>query len=402
LWRVPTTAGEVAAFGTSIIAVPIRIAVTVSPSGGYRVRATADQLPQAGMVRAFSTTLWGVPADRQGPGPECDGYIAVGVKRCLDNKLPTDPTVTPVMQFGGPLSGAARIPFMTNPSVCGASLDANLRLAPYGTVFSPIEETISAGTNTGCELQPFQGSADVAPASRVAGQPSGYKVGIDVPQNRDPDGRATAHVKDVEVSLPEGVAISPSSANGLAACSDEQLDINGDSDPQCPSASRIGSMTVESPVIDDVLSGDAYVGTQKSQDPQSGEMYRLFLVVKGRGVLVKLQGGVKADPQTGRLTARFENNPQLPFSRIELRLDDGERASLANPSGCGSYTTSGRLDAWSGKAVDLAATMTIDQNCGPRGFSPSFAAGSDNPVAGEASAFSAVVARVLTRAPRIR
>jgi hypothetical protein len=393
LWRVPATANEVAAFGTSIIAVPIRIGITVTPSGGYRVRAVGDQLPQSAMVWGFTATFWGVPADRQGPGPECDGIRFGALKLCSDNKMATDPAVNKDTTFGGPLADAARVPFMSNPSVCGASLDASIGLVPYGTVFGPISASMNAGTISGCELQPFHGAADVTPASRVAGQPSGYTVGIDVAQNADAAGVATAHVKDVEVTLPQGVAISPSSANGLAACSDEQLDIDGDSDPQCPAASRIGTVTVESPVLDDVLTGDAYVGSQRSQDPMSGEMYRLFLVVKGRGVLVKLEGGVKADPQTGRLTARFENNPQLPFSRIELELADGERASLTNPSACGSYNTTGRLDAWSGKAVDLTAAMSIDQGCGSRGFTPSLVAGTDNPVAGEASAFSAVVAR---------
>lgn len=391
VFRVGAAPNEVAAFATSVLSVPIRLAVTVSPEGGYRIRATADNLTQSALVRGFSITLWGVPADRQGLGTECEAYLFGSMKFCLDFEPPE--AGNPNMRFGGPLAGAPRHPFMTNPSVCGAPLDVDLRIVPYGTVFSPIATSMSSGTIGGCELQPFQAAADVTPASRVAGRPSGYTVGIDVPQNKDANGVATAHVKDVEVSLPEGVAISPSSANGLAACSDDQLDIHGDSDPQCPAASRIGSMTVESPVLEDILTGDVYVGAQKSQDPQSGEMYRLFLVVKGRGVLVKLKGGVKADPQTGRLTARFENNPQLPFSRIQLRLDDGERASLVNPMRCGGYNTDAHLAAWSGKSVDLTAAMTIDQGCGQRGFSPSLVAGTDNPVAGESSAFSAVVAR---------
>jgi hypothetical protein len=391
VFRVAAAPNEVAAFATSVISVPIRIAVTVSPEGGYRIRATADNLTQSAMVRAFSITLWGVPADRQGPGTECDGFIFGASTFCLDFQPPG--VGNPAITFGGPLAGAPRHPFMTNPSVCGAPLNVDLRIVPYGTVFAPITASMSAGTVSGCELQPFHGGADVTPASRAAGQPSGYTVGIDVAQNQDADGQAAAHVKDVEVTLPEGVAISPSSANGLAACSDAQLDINGDGDAQCPAASRIGTMTVESPVLDETLTGEAYVGTQLSQDPMSGEMYRLFLVVKGKGVLVKLQGGVKANPNTGQLTARFENNPQLPFNRIELKLADGERASLVNPTVCGSYDTNAGLLAWSGKAANLTASMAIDQGCGPRGFAPSLTAGTENPVAGGASTFSAVVAR---------
>jgi hypothetical protein len=395
LWRAPAKAGEVAAFGSSVLTIPIRIAVTVTPSGGYRVRAVADQLSQSAMVRGFTATLWGVPADRQGPGPECDGVLNPfsGMKTCADSQPQGSPTVNPDVSFGGPLAGAARLPFMTNPSACGASLDASIGLVPYGTVFGPISASMNAGTIHGCELQPFSGGADVTPASREAGKPSGYTVGIDVVQNNDPGGVAAAHVKDVEVTLPEGVAISPSSANGLAACSDAQFDIGGDAEVQCPAASRIGSVTIHSPVLDDSVVGDVYVGSQLSQDPLSGQMYRLFVVGRAQGVLIKVAGGVSANPATGQLTARFENNPQLPFNRIEMRLDDGQRASLANPAACGNYVTGGRLDAWSGKSFGLSAATAIDQNCGPRGFAPAFTAGVESPVAGESSPLSAVVAR---------
>ena len=393
VFRVAAGPNEVAAFATSIITVPVRIAVRVSPEGGYRVRATADNLTQAAYLTRFTITLWGVPADKQAPGGECDGFVFGSSTFCMDFIPADDPAGNPNFRFGGPLAGTPRYPFLTNPSVCGAQLDTDLKITPYGTVFSPIATTMNAGTISGCERQPFDGALDVTPARKTAGVPGGYTVGIDVPQNQDAAGVATAHVKDVEVTLPEGVAISPGSANGLAACSDAQFDINGDSDVQCPEASRIGAMTVESPVLDKALSGDAYVGTQRSQNPASGEMYRLFLVVKGQGVLVKLKGAIKADPLTGRLTARFENNPQLPFNRIELRLDDGQRAPLVNPSACGRYETKTELTAWSGKAISLTSPMDIDQGCGSRGFAPSFAAGTQNPVAGSSSPFSLAIGR---------
>ncbi|MBF6620464.1 MAG: hypothetical protein ITG02_09575 [Patulibacter sp.] len=410
LWRVPAGRNEVVAFGTSIISVPIRIGVSVTPSGGYRVQATGDNLPQAALVRAFRVTLWGVPADHQGlptnpdgslaapsdPRWRCDGYFSPfvpGLRLCQDNLPVGRGDINPENRFGAPLPGAERRPFMTNASVCGASADAGVRIVPYGTVFEPIETTLNAGSFTGCENQPFDPSIDVTPKSQAAGQPSGYTVGIDVPQNMDPEGQGTAHVKDVSVALPKGVAISPPSANGLDACSDAQLDLNGDSDPACPNASKIGSLTIETPVLEDPVQGSAYLGTQLSNDPMSGEMYRLFLVAKTSGVLIKLKGAIKADPVTGQLNATFENNPQLPFSRMELRLDDGNRASLANPKACGTYTTSAKLTSYAGHVKDLSSSYVIDEGCPSGHFRPFFTAGTVNPFAGGYSPFNMAVSR---------
>lgn len=403
LWRVPAGPGEVAAFGASVAAVPVRIAATVGPDGGYRVRATADMLSQSAIVHNFEATFWGVPADHQGlpedpadPRWQCDGFFFFGPDKFCQDFLPPNLVISPVgesIRFGGPLAGAPRRPFLTNPSVCGASLDMDIRLVPYGTVFAPISATANAGTLAGCEDQPFDPTIAVTPKSKAAGQPGGYTVGIDVPQSLDAGDRGTAHVRDVSVSLPEGVAISPPSANGLDACSDAQLDLDGDSNPACPNASRIGSMTIETPVLDEPVQGAAYLGTQLSKDPMSGDMYRLFLVAKAEGVLVKLKGSIKADPETGQLHATFANNPQLPFSRMELRLDDGQRASLSNPGACGTYTTRAKLTSYAGHVRDLSSSFTIDEGCPSGHFQPSLTAGTTNPLAGSFAPFTMTVNR---------
>lgn len=391
LWRVGTGPNEVAAFATSIISTPVRIAVSVSPSGGYQVKATSDALSQSAFVRGFDVTLWGVPGDHQGIGNQCDGYLSGSTVICLDFKAVGDPAGNPVMRYGAPL-GSARRAFLTNPSVCGASLDASLRLVPYGTVFSPIETTMSAGTVSGCENQPFEPSLDVTPATQEAGQPSGYTVGIDVPQNMDPDGVSTAQVKDVSVTLPRGVAISPPSANGLDACTDAQFELHGDEPVACPDASKLGTLKIETPVLEEPVSGFAYLGSQLSNDPMSGQMYRLFLVAKTAGVLAKLQGQVKADPKTGQLTTTFEDNPQLPFERIELRLDGGQRASLVTPA-CGTHTATASLTSWAGQTRNVSSSFAIDRGCASGLFAPSFAAGSVDPSAAGSSPFVLSLAR---------
>ena len=137
-------------------------------------------------------------------------------------------------------------------------------------------------------------------------------------------------MKDVSLTLPEGVTIAPGVANGLVACTDAQLAPGSAAAAQCPDAAKIGSVSIVTPLLDEALEGGIYVG-----QPLPGDRYRLFLTVTGQGVVVKLRGSVQADPSTGRLTATFLDNPQLPFTTMTVRLKGGPRAVLANPTECG-------------------------------------------------------------------
>ena len=103
-------------------------------------------------------------------------------------------------------------------------------------------------------------------------------------------------------------------------------------------ASKIGTVAVETPPLPDgSLTGDVYVGKQLSRDPASGDEYRIFVEAESDryGVSARLIGNVSADPQTGRLTTTFAENPQVPFSSFRLQFDGGPQAALTSPPTCG-------------------------------------------------------------------
>ena len=294
---------------------------------------------------------------------------------------------------GNPAAAAGKA-FWTNPTDCpGSVLPTLISKSTWQAidVFSdPIADNSPAAT--GCELVPFEPATSITPTSATADSASGLEASIDLPQENliDPDEIATSHLKKTVVELPDGLSVNPSGATGLKGCSDAQVGLGSKVEPSCPDASKIGTVEVTSPVVDQPLDGVMYLGTPKSTDPQSGEMLRLFLVVRNDryGLLVKLPGSSVADPNTGRLTATFDNNPRLPFDHLEVKLRGGSRGLLATPQTCGSAPTSTTLSPWSGTAdVTQASPFDIAGNCG-LGFAPKLTAGMSTSKARGTGSFS--------------
>lgn len=359
--------GTVADFGFVVAGVPIHVGASVRP-GDYGLRTTIRNNPQFIPIAGVTLTIWGVPADSS-----------------------HDTLRTPCLpSAGGTPSGEAcpsnarRAPFLTNPTICDSRKTTTIRASSWQQPEEFVSETaLTDSAPTECDRLAFDPTIEVTPDSTEPDAPSGYEVKLGVPQSDDPDGRGTAHLRDATVTMPPGVTISPSTADGLQACSDAQLGFGSDRPTSCPEASKIGSISIDTPVLPGPLVGDIHVG-----QPLPGNQYRLFLTARGFGVLLKLRGEVRPDPRTGQLTTTFRDNPQLPFSLLTLRFKGGPRAPLANPPTCGQKTVTTSLGPWSGSApATPSGTFSID--CpGLSGFAPAFAAGTTSPVGGSFSPFA--------------
>ena len=99
-------------------------------------------------------------------------------------------------------------------------------------------------------------------------------------------------------------------------------------------------------------------------------MFRIALVVenKERGLLVKLPGSIRADKDTGRLVATFDNNPQLPVESLGVRLKSGPRAALATPPSCGTKSIDAVLTSWAGQTVTRSDTFEVPCTSGSGRF----------------------------------
>jgi hypothetical protein len=327
--------------------------ITVRPDD-YGLDATIDGLQYN--IAGTDLTLWGVPWDHWDAATQ---------------------------------SANKRRPFMANPATCGTAAVTKLEINGYKSenVFEPYSATTPA--QTGCNVLQFTPTISVRTDNPLVSAPSSFEFGIEVPQNTNADGLATPPMRDVTTVLPEGLTINAALANGLEACSDAAFGKGSNEPSKCPAASRIGTAEFEVPALKNPrVAGTVYVGQSLPDD-----IYRVFIEAFGSSARVKIKGSVRPDPQSGRLTAVFEDNPEVPASSVKIAFKGGSRAPLAMPDSCGLKPVSATIDAWSGHTASPTTAFEVGQDakgspCAAKPFAPSFSAGTLNPVAGASSTFA--------------
>jgi hypothetical protein len=385
VYNIVPSPGEPAAFAFSVLVVNIRLDTSVLSEGDYGVRVTASHLTEAEPVISTSITIWGVPADHQGPGPiRLSGFPGYGI-----DGLET---------IGGPTKSTPRTPLLTNPTQCAEPLSATLSTDSWNEpgVFSSVSASLPG--NTGCGLLPFVASASMLPDTLQAGAPAGYDFDLKVRQSNEPDALATPNVKRVVATLPMGTVISPSAAQGLKSCADEQFGLHSGLPAECPREAQVGTLQITTPSLPEAFSGAVYLATPgcgpcTPEDAQDGKMVRLFVEAQAEGesgIIVKLEGKASINQQTGQIAATFDENPQLPFSDLKLTLGGGSRATLANPRTCGLATTTVDLTPWSSPFTpDFTPSGVFEPTgCYAPPFNPSFVAGTTSIQAGEYTPFT--------------
>ena len=109
-----------------------------------------------------------------------------------------------------------------------------------------------------------------------------------------------------------------------------------DSDPtECPEGSHVGDIEVVTPGAarpdrrQGVLRPD-----RRSRPAHRVNPWKLFLLLEGQGVRIKLVGDVTLSP-SGQVRTVFLNNPETPFTHFRLKMGTEERAVLMTPIACG-------------------------------------------------------------------
>ncbi|MDX6625745.1 MAG: hypothetical protein QOE56_734 [Solirubrobacterales bacterium] len=355
--------------------------------------------------------------------PSMVGFLtASGITKIVGSLSPVDQhvifTITDVHEppTGPPVVGSRLVfngragngTYLTMPSNCtGTGQTTTLAVDSHAAPGAFVEKAFTTEVGaSGCELVPFKPGIDVATAGGEVDSPQQTTVNVTIPWSAN-DAIANSYLKTAKVTLPEGMGLNPASANGLLACTDAQFGYHTNNTIACPAASQIGTVEVQTPSLPaDSLTGAVYVGQPKSNNPSTGEQFRIFIHVSSVrfGVNVRLIGHVFPNLATGQLTAVVDENPQATFSSFKLRLNGGAKGTLTSPPICGPNTTTSSLTPWSGQAdatPGSSFTLTSDPAGGScpttlaaRPFKPGYTAKSNSSAAGAYSPFNVHIGRV--------
>lgn len=375
----------------------------VRSNDDYGLTMQLSNIPETGPLQGVILTLWGIPAEA-GHDLEREGTIGEGRQEDSEFCKPSVEVTGGVEKQQRCASDAPATPFLTLPSQCQTG---ELRVPVLtdswenpGQFQSPAPEPIAAKSITGCEQLSFDPTVALTPETTQAGAPSGYTIELHVPQNEDPSGLATPDLHSAVVSLPVGAVISPSAANGLQGCSQEQFGLHSLASASCPAQSQIGTLKVTTPWLSSPLEGQVFLAEPECKpctptQAQEGKLLRLLLQAQGSGVTVKLEGSTSIDQSTGQLTVTFAESPQLPLEDLKLTLNGGSRAPLANPSRCGvPLAASSWLTPYSSETPAQPSSEPFEvSGCPAPQFHPSFVAGTTNNQAGAFSPVTMTLAR---------
>jgi hypothetical protein len=388
--------GSLAEFTTRVVG-PIQSLIgSVRSEGDFGVRISAPNVPTVDKLYGTYGVLQGRPTGGQGKA------FLVYPTDCAQQRQEQ-------AEGRGPLT-AITVSSWQKPTA-----------ATRSTAPQPLLQGCQALTESwlGIGPEPKKPSLEFQPTDTTGSSGTGAVARLHIPQEglspaEKPGERerlATSALKKAVVTLPAGLTVNPSSANGLEACTEAQIGYRGSDFPspnpirfnddpvRCPDGSKLGTVEATSPAAESPLQGTIYLAAQEENPFHS--LLALYLVIDSPrfGVRVKLAGEVKLDPDSGQLTATFDNNPQLPVEDLNLTFRGGRRAELATPEVCGHYATTSALTPWSaehGEAAQVSEPgFDVRRGCASssssRAFSPSFEAGTVDPKAG---AYSPLVIKV--------
>ncbi|HET6570527.1 MAG TPA: hypothetical protein VFG58_03465 [Solirubrobacterales bacterium] len=397
--------------GFHVTAVSLVVDLGISQAAPYAAFASARSVPETLLVFGNKTQVWGNPSDPRHDELRGDCYAQTNVFdtpvadfRFESESGKSDCAVEPNLR-----------PFLTLPTRCEGANETTFAADSYERPGSYLADaapdltdpawsrgTVLTPSFEGCEKLGLNASIQAKPTTLAAQSASGLDFTLDVTDEGLTSASAEHAGSDIRktvVRLPEGMTVNPSQAEGLEACSEADLareTLSSGPGAGCPEASKIGTIEVQSPLVDEAIGGALYVA--KPYENLAGDsLIAVYAVFKNPqlGIIVKQPIEVEPDPLTGRLVGTAEDIPQLPFSSFRLHFREGGRAPLISPPGCGEFQTEAKLYPWSG-GPPTTSTSAFTAISGPGGsacpagaapFDPGFEAGTLNNAAARYSPF---------------
>ena len=412
LFALTPSVGEPARFGFFVLGDPVYLYTSIRTGEDYGVTVSVNNITELVNFIASRVTFWGVPGDsRHDPAR---GW------NCLRPNEHSPPCAA-TEQHSPP-------PLLTLPTACTGPVHSTVDGDSWedeGAFTPPLDYVFKDNLGQpsgldGCNQLPFTPSVKVTPDGQAGSTPTGLTVDEHVPQETslNATGLAESDVKGLSVTLPEGVVLNPSAADGLQSCTMEEVALQSAEPAGCPEASKVATVKIKTPLLANPLEGAAYLAAQDANP--FGSLVAMYIYAEDpiSGVRAKAAGEVLENPVTGQLTAHFEGDPvfendpryagdvgaqflpETPFEDVELHFFGGDRAPLGTPALCGSYKTTGTFTPWSESAT-TESSSEFDVVSGPNGspchsplpFAPSLTAGTSSIQAGGFTPFVMTMSR---------
>ena len=429
LFNLEPAPGEPARFGFDVVIgnAPVVIDTSVRSGGDYGIKVSSDNITQNAAFVSAAVTVWGVPGAASHDGQRGWGclYAAREVSFTHEPCNASEELHPPA--------------FLTLPTSCSSELQSTAE----GDSWTAPNHVVGLATYRmprldGCNRLPFDPEIKATPDGQQASTPTGLSVDVHVPQEGqlNATGQADSNIKGIAVTLPEGMILNPAAADGLQACPESLTGYTGarELEPElqpgvatltfsptlpsplrqgvnfCPDASKVATVRIKSPLLPagQPLEGAVYLASPQNlagppQENPFESLVAMYLVAEDpiSGTVVKLAGKVNLNQETGRIETVFEGNPQLAFEDAEIHFFGGERAPLATPAQCGTYTTEATFTPWSG-SPPVKSSSSFQITSGPGGtpcpgptlpFTPTLASGSTNINAGAFSPLTTTLNR---------
>jgi hypothetical protein len=363
LFNLKPHRGEPAELGASPFGEPIVFVPSIRQAEGeYGITLRTVDVPRGLHVAGLTVTIWGVPwsvinNDQRG--------------NCLNEAEPEFGWAK--CSIGPPGDGDSRpIAYLTLPTSCEEPMDFTVVADSWQQPTALTQDTPAKASLTGCEKLAFEPGAAAQLANPRASSPSGYAFHIIVNTDGVTDAglNAPTPVRRAAVTLPEGVTINPSVGAGLGVCTAAQYVAETPLSPLgsgCPGESKIGDFRVATPIVSGTINGAIFLAAP--HDNPFGSMIAVYLVAKSidRGILVKVAGEIRPDPNSGSLTAIFDKLPQLPYSDLEIHFSEGQRSPLATPAACGPVSTEAAMTPWRNSGLVVRKSLPDRIATGPGG-----------------------------------
>jgi hypothetical protein len=423
LYNMVPPPGAVAELATNIAdaGIFVHTLAGVRSDGDYGIEAATKDVLALGTQPIFSVQaqIWGDPS-----GEAHDQVRGNG--ECLGGTCPVEHQETA---------------FLTMPSECpGAPLPYQVLADSWEEPFPEFEEHEAFYESADLDGNPvaiehcgeleFEPTISSRPTTNLSDSPSGLDFTLHQPQEEpapEPlESRAPAPLKDAVVTFPAGMAVNPSQAAGLGACSEDQVGFKGQQGstllfskaPQsCPEAAKIGSVEVTSPAlvarnaahevekepgpegkpILEVLHGSLYIA-KPFANPFNSLVATYFAIEDEKtGIVAKLAGEGYLDPSSGQISVRVRESPELPIEDFHVHVFGGSRGAFITPPACGKFTTESDLTPWSSpEGKDAFPTDSFQTTASPAGGpcptteaqlpnAPKLSAGTESPAAGSYS-----------------